>query len=87
MPALALPDVHTERRQRNIATFRSRLSDRASCAAALAYRAGVVLSISGVGLDPGGRGQNSCPLRRAWVLTKFCENLIDTYRLLAAQIL
>jgi hypothetical protein len=29
--------------------------------------------------DAGGGGQNSCSLRRAWVLTKFCGNLIDTY--------
>jgi hypothetical protein len=28
----------------------------------------------------GAGGQNSCLLSRAWVLTKFCENLIDTYR-------
>src|SRR5262249_58600887 len=62
-------------------TFRSRisdrLSDRAVCAAVLAHRAGVVLSICGVCLDPGVGGQNSCSLSLAWVLTKFCEKILD----------
>src|SRR6516164_7669291 len=37
-------------------------------------------SISGIGLDVGVGGPNSSPLVRAWLLTKFCGNLVDTYR-------
>ena len=36
-------------------------------------------SISGIGLDVGVGGPNSSPLVRAWLLTKFCGNLVDTY--------
>ena len=63
----------------SVATFRSRLSDRAVCAAALLrctlHRAPCAASVA-MASTRGVGGQNSCLLSPAWVLRKLCGDLI-----------